>query len=655
MHKLGFYVEQTTVPFMRDALRQVKPPVILLHAQDRGLLHEIRRELSPDSFVIGRIFKETSVQDAWLDSVDPAARGKEFAEEIIRYDFGLAKEKGANGRLLIDAWMSLNEALRGPASFPNFAVDAQFRRRAAAYDVFQVAFYQRLKSEGLEAVAFNFAAGNFIRPEHYLDWYAGTLETYVYLGFHEYGWPALKPGQGVATSAGFYRTCMEGIRARYGNRHKVIITEAGLTQAYGNASKPDEGWLNTTETLTEDSYWASLEWYNSELSRDDYAMGCCMFNVGHSGRWTSFRHLGENNQGQAILLMNRIQQLSSGGPTPPPPPPPPPPPQTGDKDTLIARLSLLTTAVVQAENVAVGLPQQAERVQLLMTPAVVAVGGKPALTPAAQTELDRLAVMERMLLGNTSSDAQALLVEIRKLQNDLRSLQPSFNQADATATAVLDLQKRVAADAAAAQSQSGLAASLAALQSDAQTLQVKVGVLPTSGEAPQPAMTDLRASLPQHPDPSKRYALRVADAIHRIIVHHTVTSTTATPEAIAQGQITRRNLPGISYHFTVSSAGAISWTQPLEAQAAQCTTESVNADSIGVALIGTFNDAPPVEAQLDAAAELIAWLISIRKLTTADVKGRSEVERNTSPGTQWLQGARYKDTLLAKVQAILSA
>ncbi len=93
MNKLGYYIENTTVPFLRDALRQVKPPVILIHAQDRGLLHEIRGQLSPDTFVIGRLFKETSVQDAWLDSSDPAARGRELAEEIIRYDFGLAKEK----------------------------------------------------------------------------------------------------------------------------------------------------------------------------------------------------------------------------------------------------------------------------------------------------------------------------------------------------------------------------------------------------------------------------------------------------------------------------------------------------------------------------------------------------------------------------------
>ncbi|MEZ4770434.1 MAG: hypothetical protein R2844_18655 [Caldilineales bacterium] len=56
-------------------------------------------------------------QTAWLDSADPAAAGRAYAERILAYDFGMATEK-ANGRLLIDAWMSLNESLPGPGTFP---------------------------------------------------------------------------------------------------------------------------------------------------------------------------------------------------------------------------------------------------------------------------------------------------------------------------------------------------------------------------------------------------------------------------------------------------------------------------------------------------------------------------------------------------------
>lgn len=325
MHKLGFYIENSTVQFLREALCQAKPPTILIHAGDRGLLRDIRREFSPDSFIIGRIFVELQQQMAWLDSSDPERHGREFADTILNFDFGLATEKGANDRLLIDAWMSLNETLPGPASFPNYQVDATFRRRAEALDRFQVAFRERLRSRGLEAVAFNFAAGNFTYAPHYLDWFPRTLESYIYLGTHEYGWPTLMedPSKGTATSALFYRRCLEGIRQSYGNRHRVIITEAGLARMYKYPNDPagDVGWLYRGETIPEEQYWQSLKWYNDELCRDDYVLGCCLFEVGHAGRWESFRHLGVNNQGQPILLISKIASLPDGPPPPPPPPP----------------------------------------------------------------------------------------------------------------------------------------------------------------------------------------------------------------------------------------------------------------------------------------------------------------------------------------------
>ena len=69
--------------------------------------------------------------------------------------------------------------------------------------------------------------------------------------------------------------------------------------------------------------------------------------------------------------------------------------------------------------------------------------------------------------------------------------------------------------------------------------------------------------------------------------------------------------------------------------------------------IGNFNDAPPGEAQLNAAARLIAWLLSTYRIGTDKVVGRSELENTSSPGRQWLQEARYKNTLLAKVADML--
>ena len=311
MNKLGFYLHQSIDQNgLWEAIRRIQPPVILIHADTANnmLLQEIRRFRAPDALVIGRLFKDSATQRQMLEN-DPEGHGRALAEEIINYDFGMATKRAENGRLLIDAWMSLNEPVPGPAS-------QQFKTQPEAtaqllrnYDRFQVAFRQRLQVAGIEAVAFNFAAGNFTEPAHYLDYFPGTLASYVYLGFHEYGWPTLDPATNPATNAGDYRHCLDGIRTQYGDRHRALITEVGLTRAYKDATLGDVGWLNDQEPLSEASYWQSLAWYNSQLAQDDYALGACLFAVGHQGNWASFRHLGQDNQGRDLHLIDRIDAL----------------------------------------------------------------------------------------------------------------------------------------------------------------------------------------------------------------------------------------------------------------------------------------------------------------------------------------------------------
>ena len=114
---------------------------------------------------MGRFYVDLAEQDKMLDDPDPAARGTEFAERILNYDGGIVKMKGANGKNVFDAFMSLNEPIISPDKWAN---DEVWPRRSHAYNHFQCAFRERLVREGFEAVAFNFAAGNFSRGEHYL-------------------------------------------------------------------------------------------------------------------------------------------------------------------------------------------------------------------------------------------------------------------------------------------------------------------------------------------------------------------------------------------------------------------------------------------------------------------------------------------------------
>ena len=100
------------------AITRVQPPVMLVHTDtvNTMLLEEMRRWRAPDTFVIGRMFKDLNTQQAILDNPDPEGQGRMLADEIINYDFGFAHKKGENNRLLVDAWMTLNECVPGPAS-----------------------------------------------------------------------------------------------------------------------------------------------------------------------------------------------------------------------------------------------------------------------------------------------------------------------------------------------------------------------------------------------------------------------------------------------------------------------------------------------------------------------------------------------------------
>lgn len=665
MNKLGFYVENTTVPFLRDALRQVQPPTMLLHAGDRGLLREIRAGLSPDTFIIGRMFVDLPQQNAWLAGSDPEGRGRGFAETILQYDFGYARERGQNGRLLIDAWMSLNESVRGPASFADGKPDAETQARYAALDRFQVAFLQRLRADGLEAVAFNFAAGNFTRPEHYLDWFPRTLEAYTYLGFHEYGWPTLMPRTGTESAAGLYQPCLEAIRKRHGNRHKVIITEAGLARMYKYPHDPagDVGWLYAGDPVTEDQYWDSLLWYNDQLSQDDAVLGCCLFSVGPTGAWQTFRHLGQNNQLQPILLMQRIEKLRQASPTPQPEPEPKPGPEpVEDAAALLARVAAVKKTVSATQAQADTFLAQLAAARQTLDGLAQASHGAPGLNDI-QGLLNRLQTLEtalsRLPAGSTV-DIAAARARATDLRGQAKAMLPGSQEADAIAAGLAQARTALADLSARAADVTALKTRAAALLAQANALEAEIGPTlgpPSPAPLPQPSMTDKRNALSTsavgagspHPYPTRTLA-----AIKRIIVHHTVTRGDVTPERLAEAQVARGK-PGITYHFVISEAGAITWTQPLETAVEQTLSAAANADGVAVALAGNFQASVPPDAQIDSAAVLIAWLLSTLGLPVNAVIGRSEVDtRVGSPGAQWSQGARFKDTLLNAISGVLA-
>lgn len=325
-NKLGFYLHSSQDNNgLWNLCERIKPPVVMIHleAKNDDLLRQMREWRSPDTFVVGRLGMDRDEQRRYLDDPDPVAAGQRLADKVFNQDRSFLLKRYPNnegGRLLVDAWMSLNEPIEGPSWEEWPRQTPEWQRATLArhhhYDLLQVAFRRRLREyiPDVEAVAFNFGAGNFKQAQQYIELYPETLREYTYLGFHEYGWPFMAAHltkEAVKTDAGLFPVVMQDLRARYGDRHKAIITEAGLARAHLHAGDKagDVGWLNTVEPRRAEEYWRSLEWYNDLLVQSGpRVLGACLYQVGWMDDWKSFRLTGEDNEGRPIQIMNWIAE-----------------------------------------------------------------------------------------------------------------------------------------------------------------------------------------------------------------------------------------------------------------------------------------------------------------------------------------------------------
>lgn len=292
-HKYGFHCNRTGDDVL-DAIRRLKPRVIKFMDQNVDFTRRVR-DILPDAFIIGRHYVPNDFQSQFVS--DPKGKGRIFAERILNLEVTPIKH---NGRLLFDAWESYNEV------FPQ-SVGSDVKKK---YDEFQVAFAERIRAAGLgiEPIAMNFATGNML-AEDFLNHFPGTLESYTYLGFHEYDWPQMwrlhweniqEKDEGGMWLTLRYRRIMREVRRHYPNKHICIITECGMTQ--GVQGGHDVGPWHESHPVSEAQYWDSLMWYNKELMRDPYVMGACLFVVGAINPWGSFEHLGG--------VMNRLVTFS---------------------------------------------------------------------------------------------------------------------------------------------------------------------------------------------------------------------------------------------------------------------------------------------------------------------------------------------------------
>lgn len=169
-------------------------------------------------------------------------------------------------------------------------------------------------------------------------------------------------------------------------------------------------------------------------------------------------------------------------------------------------------------------------------------------------------------------------------------------------------------------------------------------VVPPTGVA-QPAFTDITGQLSR--DASK-FVKRTRSDIKYVVINHTAVRPEIGADLVARAQ--RQRWPGIMSQFFITGDGKIQRTNP--------DLEVVSRDQgwifngINIYVAGNFDAAVPTGAQLAALAHLCAWLLDEYGLAADALKGVSEFIATHSPGLQWLDGACWKETLLALAAAV---
>jgi hypothetical protein len=186
------------------------------------------------------------------------------------------------------------------------------------------------------------------------------------------------------------------------------------------------------------------------------------------------------------------------------------------------------------------------------------------------------------------------------------------------------------------------------------------GFAPTGSVATQPGGGAFAASTRPAPliqnitqqlkrNPALQYNSRPLTQINCVVIHHTAITPTIGAERIAQHRVDSQGWPGIGYHYFITGEGQIQQTNDLTTVAYHAG-DQYNPIAIGIAFAGDFTHTSPTPAQMEAGAQLIAWLIRELNLSPQAVYGYKELVVTQSPGDQWdsgeMWGAQLKQRIL---------
>ena len=117
---------------------------------------------------------------------------------------------------------------------------------------------------------------------------------------------------------------------------------------------------------------------------------------------------------------------------------------------------------------------------------------------------------------------------------------------------------------------------------------------------------------------------RVTDLV---VVHHTASDPDMTVEDIHRLHV-GNGWVGIGYNIVIYADGSIHEGRPLDCSGAHC--EGENSHSIGVNLVGNFEEYAPTEAQITSLKDVLRWLTD--NYGDIEIAGHREYNATACPG-----------------------
>ena len=120
-----------------------------------------------------------------------------------------------------------------------------------------------------------------------------------------------------------------------------------------------------------------------------------------------------------------------------------------------------------------------------------------------------------------------------------------------------------------------------------------------------------------------------------ILIHHSAgdDARSLDLEAIRHWHVDGRGWSDIGYHAVVERVGdayVAVMGRPLVRAGAHCP--GMNRRAIGVCLVGDFTSAPPPAEQLEVAADLVAGLCHVARISPEDVRPHRDFKNTACPG-----------------------